>query len=109
MGMEKIQSCLYSSCIYIKTKTNKYDDINDISFEDDFKINNDSIRKSTKSISVDQYCSYLSAREILIEKLLQFMLIYPKKYNKSDKDKNKSIKEYYSSILPYCLYCLIII
>eukprot|EP01084_Bolivina_argentea_P082390 149165_1 len=79
--MDKIQSCLYSCCIYIKYHNNKDTDM-DI----------DSVQSN--SISNDEY-SYLNVREISIERLLHFMLIYPKQ----NKDKHA---EYYENILPFC-------
>eukprot|EP01084_Bolivina_argentea_P133598 235791_1 len=94
---DKIQSCLYSSCIYIDHKTkHKY---KDISFDNDYKQNEDDT-----ATSMDAYASYLSAREILIQQLLRFMLIYP-----SQTKQKESMREYYEETLPFCLYSLMVI
>merc|ERR1712232_1216975 len=85
-----IQSCLHSACISSQHHSDKN--------EEEMK----QIYFDKRQISETEYTAYLSAREILIDKLLNFAQKYAKN-NQKDADK------YYENTLPFVLYSLIII
>ena len=123
--MDKIQCSLYSSCIYTKHKKHSVAMMDEIEYETEYKSD-----RITTALTAAQYSSYLSAREVLIEKLLQFMLRYPSLSTPSSKSEgshslesdaskysaksngsrcSKQMESYYEEIVPFCLSALMVI